>query len=77
MARPLFRAFWEGRLFVQIEAYPPDKRMRDIDNLAKCVLDALQTARVFENDYQIDRLLIERKEVMKPGKLFVSILEIV
>lgn len=33
---------------------------RDIDNHAKCVLDALQRCGVLRNDQQVDRLLLER-----------------
>ena len=72
----LRRAFWEGKLFVHIEAYPPNKRKSDLDNLIKNLLDSLEEARVFQDDNQIDRLLIERKEIEKPGKVIVSILKI-
>ena len=54
---------WFGitaRLNVQIIAYPPDKRKRDLDNLFKCVLDSLQYAQVFTDDNQIDSLSIIR-----------------
>ena len=49
-----------GKLDVAIYAHPPDKRRRDLDNLLKSLLDALQHAKVYKDDYQIDRLLIER-----------------
>ncbi len=62
-----------GRLAVTIEAYPPDKRIRDLDNILKSLLDAMQHAGVYENDSQIDRLTIERKAVEKPGKVRVSV----
>jgi Holliday junction resolvase RusA-like endonuclease len=32
----------KGRLAVHITAYPPDRRARDLDNLPKGVLDALE-----------------------------------
>lgn len=51
----------EFRLSVDIEAYPPDKRKRDLDNVLKSLLDALQHAGVYEDDSQIDRLSIARK----------------
>ena len=61
------------RIYLNIEAYPPDKRMRDLDNLIKITLDSLQYARLFENDEQIDKISIERKEVVKSGKIIVSL----
>lgn len=48
------------RLRVAVTAYGPDKRARDLDNLLKATLDALQLAGVFESDSQIDRLEIRR-----------------
>ena len=38
---------------VKAIAYLPDKRRRDIDNLGKAVYDALEEARVFDDDSQI------------------------
>lgn len=63
------------RLSVIVEAYPPDKRRRDVDNIFKCLLDSLQWADVYVDDSQIDKLYIERKEVWKPGKVIVFIEE--
>lgn len=48
------------RLRLVIDAHMPDARRRDIDNLGKAVLDAMQAARVFEDDSQIDDLRIRR-----------------
>lgn len=62
-----------GRLSVRIVANPPDKRRRDLDNLLKCLLDALQHAGCYDDDEQIDRLLIERREVVAGGRLTVFI----
>lgn len=49
------RAQGFGRRDVKVTAvaYLPDKRRRDLDNLAKAVCDGLQAARVFEDDAQI------------------------
>ena len=49
-----------GRLYVTITAYQPDNRRRDLDNLPKAILDALQHAGVYEDDSQIDELRIGR-----------------
>lgn len=62
-----------GRLSVRIVANPPDRRRRDLDNLLKCLLDALQHAGCYDDDEQIDRLTIERREVVDGGRLTVFI----
>ncbi len=64
-----------GRLSVTLDLYPPDKRRRDIDNLTKGTLDALQHCGVIEDDGNIDRLLIQRMDVVKGGKVIVTIQE--
>lgn len=66
----------ESRLEVQVEIHPKDKRKMDIDNRIKPLLDALQHASVFIDDEQIDRLVVERKEIIKGGKCVVTINEI-
>ena len=48
------------KLSVLIEAYPPDKRRRDLDNICKGVLDSLAHAKVYEDDSQIDKLTVWR-----------------
>lgn len=48
------------RLSLFIDAYPPDKRRRDLDNLIKAIQDSLQYAGVYEDDSQIDCLTIKR-----------------
>lgn len=63
----------KGRLFVKVEAYPPDRRQRDIDNILKALLDALEHSGVYVNDNQIDRLHVERREVISGGGVYVTI----
>lgn len=65
-----------GRLTVTITAWPPDRRRRDIDNLPKCVLDALAKAGVYEDDSQIDYLAIERGDVCEKGRLDIMVREV-
>ena len=45
-------------LRVEIEAWRPDKRRRDLDNLLKATLDGLAHAGVYEDDSQIVDLRI-------------------
>jgi crossover junction endodeoxyribonuclease RusA len=65
-----------SRLEVSIDAYPPDRRRRDIDNLLKPTLDILQTYGVFVDDEQIDDLRIRRREISKTPNVRVHITEI-
>ena len=64
-----------GRLEVRITAHPPNARKFDLDNLLKSTLDALEGARVFHNDNQIDHLTIARADREPPGFLMVEIRE--
>ena len=43
-------------VIVTIEAHTPDKRRRDIDNVAKAILDSLTHAGVWGDDDQVDDL---------------------
>ena len=62
-----------GRLSVTITANPPDLRKRDLDNLLKQTLDALQHAGIYLDDAQIDYILIRRGIKSPPGNLEVEI----
>jgi crossover junction endodeoxyribonuclease RusA len=43
----------DKKLRVEIKAYRPDKRKRDLDNLLKATLDSLAYAGVYQDDSQI------------------------
>lgn len=62
------------RLKLHIDAYPPDKRIRDLDNLFKSTIDSLQFAKLFPNDSQIDELSIKRMDE-KLSKIEIIITE--
>ena len=64
-----------GRVALAMDAFPPDRRRRDLDNLGKAPLDAIGHAGVYEDDSQIDFLMIRRHEVTPDGALIVSIAE--
>jgi len=63
----------KGRIQITILMYPPDNRIRDIDNVLKATLDALGDAGLYEDDSQIDKLIIIRKVPIKGGKLGISV----
>lgn len=67
----------KARLFVSMTLHAPDKRVRDIDNVVKSTLDALCQAGVFEDDGQVDVLLVKRAVPMKGGSCVVRIEEII
>ena len=56
-----------------ITANPPDLRKRDLDNLLKQTLDALQHAGIYLDDSQIDYILIRRGIKASAGNLEVDI----
>lgn len=65
----------KARVRIHAIACPPDNRERDLDNLWKAVGDALEFARVIDNDSQIDDLRITRGDPEKPGRLHLDIRE--
>ncbi len=63
----------DGPLVVEVMIHPPDKRRRDIDNIQKALLDALQHGGAYGDDSQIVRLTIEKCEPLDGGKTIVRI----
>lgn len=66
-------AFGDAPLSLSIIAHPPDRRRRDLDNLLKAPLDAMQAAGVYQDDYQIEVIHLERGECVRNGSLIVEI----
>ena len=62
-----------GRIALAMDAFPPDRRRRDLDNLLKCTQDSLAHAGVFEDDSQIDLLVVMRREPVEHGKVVIQI----
>ena len=65
-----------GRIALCMDAFPPDRRRRDLDNIQKPVLDALERAEVYLDDSQIDLLLTRRRASGKPGHIEVQLDEL-
>ena len=59
---------------VSIVLYPRDKRLLDIDNICKCILDSLQ-GYLYDDDQQVWKLTVERAEKIKGGGCDVTIKE--
>ena len=67
----------EGRLEVRIVIRHKANFAFDLDNFAKSALDAIMHAHVFEDDSQIDRLVLERGSKCPPeGRIEVEIRQI-
>jgi len=60
-----------GRIALAMDAFPPDRRRRDLDNIAKPVLDVMEHAGLYEDDSQVDLLLTRRCKPVRGGRLDV------
>ena len=65
-----------GPLVVDVTVFPPDKRRRDIDNVLKSLLDALEEGGAFYDDGQIFDLRVKKMEPVMGGKVIVRIRKI-
>lgn len=65
-----------GRIALCMDAFPPDRRLRDLDNIQKAAIDAMQHAGIYADDCQIDLLLVRRREVIVGGRLFVEVTDL-
>lgn len=63
---------FSGPVAVDIQAYPPDRRKRDIDNVLKGLFDSLTHAGVWDDDYQIQDLRIRRYTIGGMVKVTIS-----
>nr|WP_151411748.1 RusA family crossover junction endodeoxyribonuclease [Escherichia coli] len=58
---------------VEIVLFPPDNRIRDLDNYNKALFDVLTHAGVWEDDRQVKRMLVEWGPVIPEGKVEITI----
>lgn len=62
-----------ARIALCMDAFPPDRRRRDLDNLLKSVVDALEHAGLYADDSQIDLLVTRRRTLVLGGQLHVCV----
>lgn len=60
-------------VFVAITFFPPDRLRRDLDNYLKALFDSLTHARVWEDDSQVKKMVVEWGPVIKKGKVEITI----
>ena len=65
-----------GKLAVHIVVHPPDNRRRDVDNVVKALLDALEHGGAYADDSQIVDLSIKKRHAVNGGKTIVRIEEV-
>lgn len=66
--------FFESPLKIRLECIPPDRRKRDLDNLLKAILDALQNAGLVKDDSQfVDIHIIKSDKIEKHGCIIATI----
>lgn len=62
-----------ARLEVEITLFPATRATQDIDNRIKATLDALMHAGVFQDDSQVDVLIVNRGPLRKGGAAEIRI----
>jgi Holliday junction resolvase RusA-like endonuclease len=62
-----------GPLAVDVDVHPPDDQRRDVDNLQKPLLDALEHGGAYADDGQIVRLAITKRDPVAGGRTLVRI----
>lgn len=62
-----------GNIALRLDIYPPDRRKRDIDNINKALFDALEHAKVYENDAQIKMVTSIKHDFDGEGRVEVIV----
>jgi crossover junction endodeoxyribonuclease RusA len=65
--------FIDERMLVEVVLFPPDKRIRDVDNYNKSLLDAITHTGLWEDDALIDQLFNYRGKQARGGLCLVRI----
>jgi crossover junction endodeoxyribonuclease RusA len=61
------------RIQIELVYYPPDNRVRDLDNYKKALLDACTHADLWDDDSLIDQDFTYRGEIVKGGTVKLEI----
>jgi crossover junction endodeoxyribonuclease RusA len=67
------KSFHDATIVVEVDAHPPDHRKRDLDGILKVLLDSMQRANLYNDDAQIARLLVQRKDIIEGGQVVVRV----
>jgi len=67
------KPFGDRKIGINIVIHPRSKRKFDLDNTLKAILDALMKAGMYDDDSQIDIIVIERGEACNGGKAVVQL----
>jgi len=62
-----------GPLAIRVNVVWPDRRDRNMDNLTKCLYDALEQAGAFPNDKELRLQVLDDNGVEKPGWVTVTL----
>lgn len=65
--------FVGARIAARVEVYFPDLRRRDVDNVAKSVLDGIQLGGLIRDDLQVDELTVRRHLDRKRPRVEVTL----
>ncbi|MBU3847831.1 MAG: RusA family crossover junction endodeoxyribonuclease [Candidatus Acinetobacter avistercoris] len=67
---------YDGLVSLSVQFAPPDKVVRDLDNMLKPILDSLSKCGLILDDRQVDDLAIKRLPIQQNGKLIISVKKI-
>ena len=75
LKNPQFEPFMDGeRVQVNMVFHLTHNRKVDLDNLSKCILDAM-TGIIYEDDRWVTALHLEKKHGCDEGKVYITVLE--
>lgn len=66
----------QNKLSLLVDVFPPDKRRRDIDNILKALLDAMEKGGLYVDDNQIIDLHVRKWDSVPPGRVDITLKEI-
>lgn len=65
-----------GKVRIDVIAWVPDNRVRDLDNIMKPVMDAMTHAGFWEDDCQVDQMCVYRGAKVSPkGACYIRVSE--